>query len=280
MAVYDLEEQEQLDELKAWWTRHGNRVASVVIAGCVVYLGWQGWRWYEAGHLDAASALYSAVQDAARNDNAAKAKEAMAQLTDRYAGTPYAPRAALLDAKILWDAGDKAGARARLQWAMERAGDNDLAQVARYRMAETWLDDGKPDEALKLLDAKTDDAFTALYADLRGDALVAAGRKDDARKAYESALTKFDVRSAYRNYVEVKYHAIGGGDAPQPPTAAGAFKGGGKAAADATGVSPTGLAPAPAAAAPTAPPAAPLQSVVAPGAASGAPAAPKDGAKP
>ena len=106
MAVYDLEEQEQIDELKAWWARHGNRVASAVIAICVAYLGWQGWRWYQGGHLDAASALYSAVQDAARNDNGAKAKEAMAQLTDRYASTPYAPRAALLDAKILWDAGD------------------------------------------------------------------------------------------------------------------------------------------------------------------------------
>jgi predicted negative regulator of RcsB-dependent stress response len=275
MAVYDLEEQEQLDELKAWWARHGNRVASVVIAGCVVYLGWQGWRWYEAGHLDAASALYSAVQDAARNDNAAKAKEAMAQLTDRYASTPYAPRAALLDAKILWDAGDKAGARARLQWAMGRAGDNDLAQVARYRLAETWLDDGKPDEALKLLDAKTDDAFTALYADLRGDALVAAGRKDDARKAYETALAKFDVRSAYRNYVEVKFHAIGGGEAPQPPMAAAAFKGGGNAAAGTAGAPPA----APAAAAPTTPPAAQPQPA-APGTPAGAPAAPKDGAKP
>jgi predicted negative regulator of RcsB-dependent stress response len=277
MAVYDLEEQEQLDELKAWWERHGNRVAAVVIAGCVAYLGWQGWRWYEAGHLDAASALYSAVQDAARNDNAPKAKEAMAQLTDRYASTPYAPRAALLDAKILWDAGDKTGARARLQWAMDRAGDNDLAQVARYRMAETWLDDGKPDEALKLLDAKTDDAFTALYADLRGDALVAAGRKDDARKAYETALAKFDVRSAYRNYVEVKFHAIGGGDAPQPPTAGGAFPGGGKPATATASAPPAAAAPA-AATSPATPPAA--QPPAAPATPTGTPAAAKGGAKP
>ena len=55
MAVYDLEEQEQLDDLKAWWSRHGNKVAGVVIALCVAYLGYQGWRWYSAGHSEAAS---------------------------------------------------------------------------------------------------------------------------------------------------------------------------------------------------------------------------------
>jgi predicted negative regulator of RcsB-dependent stress response len=219
MAVYDLQEQEQLDDLKLWWSRYGNKVASVMIALAVAYLGYQGWRWYSAGHAEAASTLYAAVSEGARTDNAAKSKEAMAQLADRYSGTPYAPRAALVYAKTLWDSGDKAGARAQLQWVLDHSTDNELLQVARFRLAETWLDEGKSDEALKLLDAKTDDAFAGIYADLRGDALAAAGRNDEARKAYEIALSKIDARSPYRNYIEVKFQSLGGGTVAAPPLA-------------------------------------------------------------
>ena len=108
MAAYDQQEQEQLEDLKAWWALHGNKIASVIIVLAVAYLGYQGWRWYSTGHVEAASTLYAAVSEGARTNNPAKAKEAMAQLADRYAGTPYAPRAALLYAKTLWDSGDKA----------------------------------------------------------------------------------------------------------------------------------------------------------------------------
>ncbi|MEO6929385.1 MAG: tetratricopeptide repeat protein [Casimicrobiaceae bacterium] len=223
MAVYDLEEQDQLDDLKLWWTRHGSKIAAAVIAVCVVFVGYQGWRWYSAGHAEAASTLYQAVSDGARTQHAAKSKEAMKQLADRYSGTPYAARAAVLYAKQLWDDGDKAGARAELQWTLDHSTDSELLEVTRYRLAETWLDEGKSDEALKLLDAKTDDAFAGMYADLRGDAFTVAGRNDDARKAYETALAKLDARSPYRNYVEVKFQALGGVvGAPAAATGAGA----------------------------------------------------------
>src|SRR2546422_11777593 len=43
----DLEEQEQVAELKAWWTQHGNRILAVVIAVAVAGVGWQGWGWDE-----------------------------------------------------------------------------------------------------------------------------------------------------------------------------------------------------------------------------------------
>jgi len=241
MAVYDLEEQEQIEEFKAWWARHGNRIAAVVIALCLAYVGWQGWRWYSAGHAEAAATLYGAIADAQRSGNTAKAKEAMAQLADRYTGTPYAARGALVYAKVLWDAGDKTAARAQLQWVLDHASDKDLLQVARFRLAETWLDEGKSDEALKLLDAKTDDAFVGIYADLRGDALAAAGRNDDARKAYEIALAKLDSRSPYRNYVEVKFQSMGGTVAPAPaplPGAPAAPAASGNAAAGSGGTAP------------------------------------------
>jgi predicted negative regulator of RcsB-dependent stress response len=257
MASFDLQEQEQIEDLKAWWTRYGNAIAGVVLAISVGFIGVQGWRWYQGNHQEAAATLYNAVSEGVRTNDAAKSKDAMAQLTDRYTGTPYAARAALLYAKQLWDAGDKAGARAQLNFVIDHADSVELAEVARYRLAQAALDDGKSDEALRLLDAKTDDAFAGMYADLRGDALMAAGRKDDARTAYQTALAKLDQRSPYRGYVEVKYQALGGtatpaGTAPPGAPAAAAAP----ATADATAAAPAADAPGSApAAAPPAPPA-------------------------
>jgi len=217
MAVYDLEEQEQIDELKAWWSRWGNFVTGIVIAVCVAIVAVQGWRYWQASRADEASALYGAVSDAAKAGDAAKAKDAATQLADKYAGTAYAPRAALLYARLLWDAGDKDGARAQYQWVLDHASDEELKQVTRYRLAEALLDAGKADDALRLLDAKHDDGFAGLYADLRGDALAASGKRDDARAAYQAALAKLDAKTPYRNYVQVKLDSLGG-----PTAAAGA----------------------------------------------------------
>lgn len=221
MAVYDLQEQETLDDLKAWWARWGTLVTWIAVAVAATIVSVQGWRWWVASQADGASALYFAVSSAGRAEDAAKAKEAMATLADKYAGTSYAPRAALLHAKQLWDAGDKAGAKTQLSWVVDRAADEDLKQVARYRLAGILLDEKNVDEALKVLDAKHSDAYAGLYADLRGDALSAAGRVDEARAAYQSAIAKIDAKTPYRNFVQLKLDALGG--APAPGGAASVF---------------------------------------------------------
>jgi predicted negative regulator of RcsB-dependent stress response len=150
------------------------------------------------------------VNAAARANDAAKAKDAMAQLADKYAGTGYAPRAALLVAALLFEGGDKPGAQAQLAFVLERTGEDELKQIARLRLAAVQLDDKQYDEALRTLDAKHDEAFAGVYADLRGDILVAAGRTAEARTAYQTALARLDPRSAYRNLVQVKLDSVGG----------------------------------------------------------------------
>jgi len=210
MAVYDREEQERVEDLKAWWARWGNTVSWVAIGVAVVIVGVQGWRYWQSSRSEAASALYFAISQSARTGEAAKAKDAMTTLADQYGSTSYAPRGALLYAKQLWSAGDKAGAKAQLQWVIDRASDDDLKQVARYRLAEALLDEKNVEEALKVLDAKHADAYAGLYADLRGDALAAAGRNDEARAAYQVALAKLDAKTAYRNFVQVKLDSLGG----------------------------------------------------------------------
>ena len=210
MAVYDLEEQEKLDDLKAWWEQNSKYVSAAVLVVALVVIGVQGWRWYQRTQAEQASVLYQAVSQAAKANDASKAKEPASQIVDRYARTAYAPRAALLYAKMLYDSGDKAGARAQLQWVVDHASGDELKAIARFRLAQAMLDEKQYDEALKTLDVKTDDAFAGLFADLKGDILAAAGKSAEAKSAYETALAKIDPKSPYRAFVQVKFDALGG----------------------------------------------------------------------
>lgn len=245
MAVYDLEEQERVDDLKAWWARWGNVASWIAIGIAAVIVAVQGWRYWQANRAEAASALYFAVATAGRTGDAAKAKEAMATLADQYAGTAYAPRAALLYAKQLWSDGDKAGAKAQLNWTIENASEDELKAIARFRLAEIQLDDKQYDDALKTLDAKVPASFKGLFADLRGDALVAAGRAAEARGAYQEAMGALDPKSPYRMYVQVKLDTVGGPSAAPSSATSGSKASAAPAAATA--------APAPASATPAAP---------------------------
>ena len=105
-----------------------------------------------------------------------KAKDAIAQLADKFGGTGYAPRGALLVAKLLFDTGDKAGATAQLNFVLDRGAEDELKQIARFRLAAIQFDAKQYDDALRTLDAKHDEPFAGVYADLRGDILAAAGR--------------------------------------------------------------------------------------------------------
>lgn len=247
MATYDLEEQEQLDDLKAWWKQWGNLITGVIVAIAVGILAVQGWRWWQAHQAEQAAVLYNAVTAAVKANDVAKAKEAIAQLNDRFGSTGYAARAALLVAKTLFDNGDKAGAAAQLLGVIERSSEEELKEIARLRLAEVQLDQKQYDDALRTLDAKHDEAFAGIYADLRGDVLLAAGRNPDARAAWQTALTKLDANSPYHAYVQAKLDAAGGPLA----SAAGSAASSAPAAAPAAPPAPASAAAVPA---PPAPP--------------------------
>ena len=208
MAVYDLEEQEKLASLKAWWEQYGKYVSAAVTVVCVIIIAVQGWRWYNRSTSEKAAVLYSAVSQGAAQNSLEKAKDAGAQLLDKYPGSAYASRAGLLLAKMAVDAGDRATAKTHLQWVVDRASEDELKQIARLRLAYVLLDEKAYDEALRTLDAKHDDKLDGLYADAKGDILAAAGKTSEARAAYQSALAKMDPKGSMRVYVQLKLDSL------------------------------------------------------------------------
>ncbi len=135
MAAYDLEEQEQISQIKAWWETYGNLVTGVALVAAVAAVGWQGWTWYQGKQSGEASVLYAAVQKAAAENKPQQVREAAGMLIEKYSGTAYADLGALLASRVQADAGDLKNARAQLGWAAEKANDPVLRELARLRLA-------------------------------------------------------------------------------------------------------------------------------------------------
>lgn len=223
MATYDLEEQEQLDELKTWWKMYGNLVTAVVVVAALGVSGWVGWNKWQRSQSEQASLIFSAVQAAAAQQDAKRARELAGELIDKFSGSAYAGLAALLSAKAQAEGGDAKSAQAQLAWAIDNAKDDGVRDLARLRLAALLLDEKNYDEATKRLAAEPAPAFTPRFNELRGDVLIAQGKMPEARAAYEAALAKLDAaikegggsevraREAYRDVLQVKLDSLGAG---------------------------------------------------------------------
>ena len=206
----DLEEQEQVAELKAWWQQHGNVIVAVIVAAALAFAGWQGWRWYQANQAAEAAALYDTLARGAQGGDAKAVRDAAGSLLEHYPRTLYASMGALVAARFHFDRGDLKSARAQLQWAAERSRSDEFRDLARLRLAAVLLDEKAYDEALKLLEEKHAAAYDAQYEALRGDILLAKNQPADARAAYKVALEKAKGDGAFRESVRMRLEALGG----------------------------------------------------------------------
>jgi predicted negative regulator of RcsB-dependent stress response len=208
MAVYDLEEQEKLDELKAWWKHWGNAIIAAVSVFVIVFSGIQWWRSHQAALAGEAATLYANVTKLAGEGDPKKVAEAAKAVTDKYASSAYAPRAALVAAKAAFDKGDLAGAKTQLEWAVANAKEEEIKAVARLRLAAVLADEKNFDGALKQLDANTNAGFEAATAAMRGDILFAQGKLTEAKNAYSMAIAKTEPQGD-KQLLQLKLDALG-----------------------------------------------------------------------
>ena len=212
--AYDLEEQEQLAALKAWWKDNGTLLIATVAAAAIAFAGWRAWEGWRDGQARQAGTLYETLLKALRAGDAKAVRDTGGSLIQAHPGSIYASMGALASARFHFERGDLKNAKAQLQWVIERSPSADFRDLARLRLAAVLLDENAPQEALKLLEEKPQDAYAAQYDALRGDLLVALKRPEDARAAYRQALDKADAPggegSAFRDSVQMRLDALGG----------------------------------------------------------------------
>jgi predicted negative regulator of RcsB-dependent stress response len=226
MATHlDLQEQEQVDALKAFWQQYGNLITWGLVAALLVYAGITGWQWWQREQATHAGAMFDEFDRALNAGDVDKTARVFADLKERYPRTAYAQQAGMLAAKAQFDKGKLDDARASLTWVIDNAVEDDYKSLARLRLAALQLDAKQYDEALKQLDAVPAGPFAALAADRRGDVLLAQGKKDDARAAYQQAYKSMDDKVEYRRLVDAKLTALGAAPAVEAaPAASGASR--------------------------------------------------------
>jgi len=192
MATYDLEEQEQIEELKTWWKLHGTLVTAVIVALAIGVVGWQGWQWWQSSQAAQAGRLYANLQQALMQQDVKQVRLQAGELIDKYSSTAFAGMAAMLSGKALLETGDLKSAQAQYGWAAEHAQDSALRDLARLRQAIALADDKAHDEALKLLAVPPVPSLMPRYLEVRGDILTAQGKTREAQVAYEEAIKSLE----------------------------------------------------------------------------------------
>jgi len=208
----DLQEQEQLDQIKHFWNTWGPLISGVLMVVLCGLVAWNGYLFWQNRQAQQAATLAEAVEAAAAAGDVSRAQQAFESLQSDYGSTAQAGQAGLLAAKVLADAGKWEEVKPILTWVAEKAADEGYRALARLRLAGVLLEEKAYDEALAQLSARFPESFTAMVADRKGDVLALQDKKAEAIEAYRSAWQAFeglDARVQYRSLVEAKLNALG-----------------------------------------------------------------------
>jgi len=220
----DLEEQEQLDQIKHFWKQYGNAITWLLIVVMGAFASWNFYNYWQRSQAQQAAALFDEVDRAVLASDAARMDRVFSDMKDKFGGTAYAQQAGLLVARQYITLEKPDAAKAALAWVAEQSSDTGYQALARLRLAAISMESNNFEEALKLLSMSYPASFEALVADRKGDVLVLQGDKAKAVTEYEKAYRLFDARTEYRRLVEVKLNALGVDAGPQDQLAIAAGK--------------------------------------------------------
>ncbi len=220
----DLQEQEQLDALKAFWKTYGNLITWVLILALGAFAAWNGWNWWQRDQAMKAGAMFDELERSAQAGDADKAGRIFGDLKERYPRTAFAQQGGLAAAKLQFEKGQVDAARATLAWLGDNAVEDEVRTIARLRLAGILGDAKQYDDALKQLDDAKAAGFEALVADRRGDLLSAQGKKAEALAAYQLAWKAMDEKVDYRRLIDAKLTALGAAPEAAESAASGAAR--------------------------------------------------------
>ena len=205
----DLEEQEQLAELKHFWKQYGNLITWLLILALGGFAGWNGYQYWQRQKAVQASALYDEIERAVQAGDSARVERALADMKERFGSTTYASQAGLLAARALHEKGKTDAARAALQGVVNQGSDEGQRAVAALRLSALLIEGKALDEALKVLGGSFPAEFNALVADRKGDVLLLQGKRAEATAEFKRALAALAADDDYRRLVEAKLKSLG-----------------------------------------------------------------------
>ena len=213
----DLEEQEQLDQFKAFWQKYRNLITGLVTAALFAYAAYSGYQWWRNSQALEASKLYETMVSAIAKGDKELILRASDDLQKDFARTPYAAMSSLVAAKISADAGDNAKALDYLRWAAKNASNDGYIALAKLRLISQLIEQGSEkdfSEADQILKETPIAGFEALWLERRGDWYLAQKKNAEAKKSYEEAWKKLDQAKEFpeeaRRLLKVKLDAVGG----------------------------------------------------------------------
>jgi predicted negative regulator of RcsB-dependent stress response len=204
-----LSDEERAEALRDWWRDNWAWILGGVVLGVVLLIGWHYWGVHREQRAEQAGALFHDVETAAQAQDLPKAQAALDKLGDEYKSTAYAQQARMLVAKLNVDAGKFAEAETLLRAVSADSKDKELGAIAQLRLARLLIQQGKHEDAVKLLEPLTTGGFASQAREIRGDALFAKGDSEGARAEYAAALTDVDAQID-RATVELKLQDVGG----------------------------------------------------------------------
>lgn len=205
---------DELANLKTWWKQYGPALIAGVVIGGLLLGGGTYWKQHKTERAEAASLLYESLLVDLQQAKLEAISATATTLIQNYEATPYAGKAALLLARLRFDAKDMAGTRQNLEWAMQNATEVSVQHGARLRLGRLLLDQGDAEAALALMTIKETNGFASEYEELKGDALLAKGDRLAARRAYQAAIGALARDSSYAQALSMKRDNLGAEPAP------------------------------------------------------------------
>ena len=205
----DLEEQEQLDQLKHFWKQYGNIISWVLIVVLGSFASWNFYQYYQRSQATQAAAMFDEVERVVLSGDTAKIDRVFGDMKDRFASTTFAQQAGLMVAKHYDNVGNASAATITLTWVSEKSSDPGYQAIAKLRLAGVLIESKAFDDALKLLNSSFPASFLALVSDRKGDIFMLQGKKSEAISQFQNAYLNFENRSEYRRLVEVKLSSLG-----------------------------------------------------------------------
>lgn len=204
MADDIIDAHEQSERARQWLQQNGGSIVIGILLALAALVGYQRWDQSSVNHRAEALIKFENLTAALDKSDTELAQSIAEDLRKNYGGTAHAGLAALKQADMANQAGQLDDAEAALRFAAEQGKPESVRTIAKLRLARVVLAKGSADQALAILDGAKLAGFGAEREAVRGDALAALGRRDEALSAYDQALAETDVAAPSRRWLQMR----------------------------------------------------------------------------